>query len=183
MKRLAAAIFILILLFNLVGYRFIAAYLLHRSDISLQARLDIHSYQESQLIELKVPLQIAYQSNETGYERYDGEISMDGITYKYVKRKLSNDTLYLKCIPDVKKMQLKEAENDYFNNTNDLSSKKSDHSKSFSIKKLLTEYNAHDYILPANQQSYHHKHFRIRDVGRTSASPHISPEQPPDLTV
>ena len=77
----------------------------------LEFSLDNNAYDESQLIELKVPVHLPYQGNWTNFQRYDGEINLNGVVYKYVKRKLANDTLYLKCIPDTKKMNLQKAKN------------------------------------------------------------------------
>jgi len=86
----------------------------------LEFSLDNNAYDESQLIELKVPVHLPYQGNWTNYQRYDGEINLNGVVYKYVKRKLANDTLYLKCIPDTKKMNLQKAKNDFFSLSNNL---------------------------------------------------------------
>ena len=85
-----------------------------KTDKKLEARLDNHSYDESQLIELKIPINVAYQTTWTSYQRCDGEITIDGIMYKYVKRKLTNDTLYLMCIPNSAKMRLEVAKNNVF---------------------------------------------------------------------
>src|SRR5580765_5608836 len=109
-----------ILLFNFVGYRFVVNYMQQKSDAQLEARLDKDQYEESQLVELKIPLNLPYQTSWSAYVRYDGEIQLDGISYKYVSRKLSNDTLYIKCIPNTKKMHLETAKDNFFKNNNDI---------------------------------------------------------------
>ncbi len=123
------------------GYRFIVDYLQHNADIQLEARLDNNQYDESQLIELKVPIHLPYQTSWADYERYDGEINLNGTLYKYVERKVDNDTLYLKCLPNTKKMHLETAKDDYFKNTNDSAqnnkSQKSGNSKTVVFKKRL----------------------------------------------
>ena len=106
MKKLAAILLLAILIFNWIGYRFVVDYLQHKSDRQLEARLDKNQYDESQLVELKVPIHLPYQTSWAAYERYDGEIALNGTLYKYVERKLSDDTLYLKCLPNTKKMHL-----------------------------------------------------------------------------
>ena len=103
-----------------MGYRFIVDYMQKRSDEKLETRLDHDQYDESQLIEVKIPLSLPYQASWSQYERYDGEVEMNGITYKYVKRKLCNDTLYLKCIPNTQRMRLQAAKKDFFKNNNDI---------------------------------------------------------------
>src|SRR6185295_4704314 len=98
----------------------------------LEARLDKDHYNESELIELKVAIHLPYQTSWSHFERYDGEVQLNGILYKYVKRKVINDTLVLLCIPNQEKMNLQTAKNDFFKNTNDLAntdSKKSGNSK------------------------------------------------------
>ena len=82
----------------LFGYRFVADYMQQRSDKQLEAHLDKNNYKESELIELKVPIHLPYQTTWAEFERYDGEVELNGILYKYVKRKVVNDTLVLLCI-------------------------------------------------------------------------------------
>ena len=185
-KQFSAAILMFILLFNSVGYRFVVDYMQKESDERLEVRFDKNEYDESQLIEIKIPVNVAYQTSWSEYERYDGEVEMDGITYKYVKRKLCNDTLYLKCIPNTQKMQLQAAKNDFFKNNNDIaqnSSKKSDNSKSVALKELIGEYDEHNflfkpYLLSATQQL-----FGLYLQKKIITSAHISPEQPPDFFI
>ena len=148
----------------------------------LEIALDDNSYKESELILLKIPVNIAYQNSWTSYERYDGEIEMNGVKYKYVKRKLANDTLYLKCIPNKKEMALQNAKNDFFKITNDLTQnknpKKADNSNS--VFKFLTVYDGSCFDahisspLAANQQWLP---LKVTDLPTAIL---ISPEQPPD---
>ena len=185
MKKIASALLIFLLLFNWFGYNLVVNYLQHKSDIHLEALLDNNEYNDAQLIELKVPIHLPYQTSWASFERYDGEVEMNGILYKYVKRKVANDTLYLMCIPNTKKMNLETARDDFFKNTNDLAqnnnSKKSDNSKS-SIKNLLSEYDAYSFILNLNVSKGSSNNFHITyQVNTLFTSPHLSPEQPPDI--
>jgi len=186
-RKFASAILMFILLFNLAGYRFIVDYMQKRSDEKLEVRLDHDEYNESQLIEIKIPVHMPYQTSWSEYERYDGEVEMDGISYKYVKRKLSNDTLYLKCIPNTQRMQLQAAKNDFFKNSNDIAqsnnSKKSDNSKSVTLKKLICEYDEQDFLFKLNFLSTTQQLFRLYLQNRIITSAHISPEQPPDFLI
>lgn len=147
--------------------------------------MDANLYDEASLIELKIPVHLAYQSSWSSYERYDGEVTVNGILYKYVKRKVNNDTLYLKCLPDVNKMALETARNDFFMHSNDLSkndnSKKTDHSKSSLFKNLVNELYCSSFTVNSNTQaglvSNHPLSFK---TNRLLSTPHLSPEQPPD---
>ena len=116
----------------------------------LEARLDSNSYDESQLVTLKIPIHLPYQTSWSAYQRYNGEIEINGILYKYVKRKVAYDTLFLMCITNTKKMHLETAKDDFFKISNDLmqnnNSKKSDNSKS-AFKNLQGEYDRYSFIL------------------------------------
>jgi hypothetical protein len=155
-----------------------------KNDKKLEARLDNDSYNESQLIELKIPVNVAYQTSWSSYQRCDGEIIMDGVMYKYVKRKLSNDTLYLMCIPNSAKMRLEVAKNNFFKISNDLAndthSKKSDSKSVF--KNLQTVYNEPSFLTKINSPLPHHENFWLpRAILDLHKSFHISPGQPPDV--
>lgn len=185
MRKFASAILIIILLFNLFGYRLVSDYFEAKNDILLEARLDDNRYDESQLIELKIPVNMPYQTSWAEFERYDGEVELDGVLYKYVKRKVDNDTLILLCIPNHKKMDLQTAKNEFFKNTNDLaqnsSSKKPSGSKTISFKKLMSEYDDHSYAFSAGliTLNLQNRGFAYL-VTSLLSSPHISPEQPPE---
>ena len=186
LKKVAALFFITLFLFNLFGYRLVVQYMQQKASAQLEARLDKNLYNDSQLIELKVPMHLPYQTNWSAYQRFDGEIEVDGITYKYVKRKVADDTLYLMCIPNTKKMNLETAKNDFFKLTNDLTqnndSKKSDSSKTISFKSLQGEYDEYAFALNSfNLYSDHMNSWPSLNSEKLISSPHISPEQPPDI--
>ncbi len=186
MKKVAALFFIALFLFNLFGYRLVVQYMQQKVSNRLEASLDKNLYSDAQLIELKVPMNLPYQTNWSAYQRYDGEIEVDGIMYKYVKRKVANDTLYLMCIPNTKKMRLETAKNDFFKLSNDLmqnnNSKKSDNSKTISFKNLQGEYDQYSFVLNTlNTCDNNMNYWSAMNSENLISTPHISPEQPPDL--
>ena len=65
-------------------------------------------------------LNIPYQNNQTEFERHYGEIEVNGKYYTYVKRKIENGFLVLKCIPNNSKEKIKAAGNDFFKMANGL---------------------------------------------------------------
>ena len=175
-----------ILLFNMFGYLLLTDCMQQKSDVQLEARLDSNQYDEAQLIELKIPLHLPYQTARTSYERYYGEIRKDGIAYTYVKRKLCGDTLYLKCIPNTRKMQLEAAKNDFLKNTSDLGwngSKKQGNQKSEGIKKLSGEYEQLPFLFQAGLPALPEPDFALKGAEKVFSSTHMSPEQPPDLSL
>jgi hypothetical protein len=157
-----------------------------KSNQNLEALLDNDSYDNDQLVEIKIPIQhLPYQNNRISFERYNGEIELNGTIYKYVKLKLANDTLYLVCIVNTKKMHLETAKNNFFKISNDLeqnnNSKSSDNALSV-FKNFQPVFN--DSIFGVNiippfviQENL----WLPEKTENLLSSIHISPEQPPDL--
>jgi hypothetical protein len=142
MKRAAAILLLLIFLFNWFGYRLLSDYLQHRADTQLEAQLDQQQYNKASLIEIRVPLNMPYQSISSDFERYDGEIEFNGIHYKYVKRKVENGELVLLCLPNENRMRLQSARDEFFKLVNDLqhNSQSKTPAPGSSIKNPVTEY-------------------------------------------
>jgi hypothetical protein len=115
-----AILLILIHLFNTGGYHFVFEKMEQYASKELVEQLDNEEYTDEQLIEMKVPLPMPYQTNWSSFERYNGEIEIGGIHYNYVKRKVWNDTLILLCIPNHGKMSLNSAKEQFFSLVNDL---------------------------------------------------------------
>ena len=185
MKKIASTLIIFLLLINWFGYHLVVNYLQQKSDTHLEASLDNNQYDNTQLIELKIPIDVAYQTTWAEFERYDGEIEMNGILYKYVKRKLYNDTLYLMCIPNIKKMELETARFDLIKNTNDLTQGNSSHrcdKSANSLKYLSVEYDAYSCRFNLTKRDRNFQKFEFTNqLVCLPTSPHISPGQPPDL--
>jgi len=120
LKKIAAILLISLLLFNWYGYRFVINYLQKKADGQLQARLDVNDYSEAELLEIKIPLNMPYQNSSSSFERHYGEINLDGKVYTYVKRKVENGYLVLKCIPNNVKEEIKKAGNVLFTINNGL---------------------------------------------------------------
>lgn len=136
MRKLAAIFFLLILLFNTAGYRWYFAYLEKRATAELETRIDAGMYEEEQLVEIRIPLNMPYYSDRE-YEAVYGETEWEGQHYRYVKRKVTNNILYLLCLPHNDKDKLVNAGHDYAKQVNDLPSK---HADAPAIKLLFSEY-------------------------------------------
>jgi hypothetical protein len=120
-KKIAAILLCAVLLFNWIGYRLALSYFQDTADTRLEARLDTGNYDESQLISLKIPAaHLSVYSNSGQFERTSGEIEIRGIQYKYVKKRLYNDSLEFICIPDHATMKLQSAKSEFFKQVNDL---------------------------------------------------------------
>lgn len=117
-------------------------------------RLDNNNYTDQELIEIKIPYPLPYSTNWKDYERFNGEIVIEGQHYNYVKRKLSNDTLYLMCIPNRERTNLNQAKNDFVNSGNGISGSSADNKSEvpgkIALKKSInTDYSQllHDFDL------------------------------------
>ena len=157
----------------------------NRSDALLETKLDNNDYDEAQLVSIKVPVtQLAYYNSSATFERVDGQIQSGGITYKYVKRRLYDDTLEVLCIPDHTAMQLETAKNDFFKLVNDLQpggqSKKTSPHKNFS-KTFSTDSYAVYHSFTMSRSSVHVSNcFADYAANLLSSSARIG-EQPPDV--
>ena len=182
LRKIAAILLLAILVFNWVGYRFFSDFLEHQADAQLEARIEKNDYREDQLIEIRIPLNLPYQANWQSFERFDGEIDLDGVHYKYVKRKIYNDSLVLLCLPNEAKQNIEKAKDDYFKVVNDVDSrsqKKSEHNN-LSFKNIFSDFFVnHVPGLIANYEYLHTKHFVAKALFQ-STNLHNTPEQPPE---
>ena len=184
-KKITAILFLFLFAFNWFGYRLVYDYLQHESSQNLEALLDNDFYNEDQLVEFKVPMQhLAYQNSNTSFERFSGEIEINGTIYKCVKRKISNDTLFLVCIVNTKKMHLESAKNNFFKISNDLeqnNSKSTDNSVSV-FKNFQPVFNPSLFGVNIMAPSIIQENLWLSEKSELlPSSTHISPEQPPDL--
>lgn len=184
MKRLASILLLCVLLFNWFGYQIMADYIEQQADQALEQRLDNSEYDESQLIEIRVPLKLPYQTDWKGFERFNGEIEVNGVHYKYVKRAVYNDSLILLCLPNEHKMKLQSARDEFFKLVNDIQhspqSKKSDKGSSVSVKNPVNEYyhTSNNWLLPKLTALFS-KHY-LDNLSFFSAGYTTSAEQPPE---
>lgn len=122
LKKLLAIVLLTIHLFNLGGYQFLFSFLEIKSSEAIVERLDGGGFADSELIEVKIPYSLPYAANQSEFERFDGEIDIDGVHYNYVKRKMVNDTLIVLCIPNTLKTELTAAKSDLVAGLNALQS-------------------------------------------------------------
>lgn len=140
MKRFAAILLLSIFLFNITGFKLLVGYAEKKSDFALETRLDNGQYAEEDLVTVKVPIQMPYQTSWTDFERADGEIEFNGEKYKYVKRKVSNDTLILLCIRHSEKMDIHTKATEYFGQVNGLPLESNHQDKTEIYKLLMFDY-------------------------------------------
>jgi hypothetical protein len=154
------------------------------ADSRLEARLDTNDYDEASLIEIRVPLDMPYQTDRVDFERFDGEINVDGTHYKYVKRKVQDGVLILKCIPHEARHRIESARDYFFQLVNDLQdnkgTKKSENSKPSIVKFSAGEFETLSYLSFNNVGDIYLQHNTTGLLNLVVSRPHSSPEQPPD---
>lgn len=112
MKRLPAILFLLILVFNFVGYRLVIAYMEKGSEAVLEKKLDRRDYSDDELLSIKTKLNLPYYTSSPEFERTYGSVTIDGVVYEYVKKRVYNDTLELLCLPNAAKTKLQHVRNE-----------------------------------------------------------------------
>jgi len=113
LKQSLAILLLSIHLFNICGYRVFYTLAETEADKQMTILLDADNYNDADLIQLKLPLHIPYTMNKMQYERCNGQIELNGTQYNYVKRMVQNDTLYLYCLPNLKKTEISNSKNQY----------------------------------------------------------------------
>lgn len=120
MRIFASIFFLSILLFNWFGYRVVMDYVQQKADAHFEQKIDNNDYDASALIEVRAPVSLPYQTDWKEFERVSGEITINGMHYKYVERKLEGGEMIYKCIPDEGKARLVNARENFFKLVNDL---------------------------------------------------------------
>jgi len=146
LRKAAAISLILLMLFNLLGYRMVVFYLQSAAERHLAERIDDNNYEESQLIEIRVPLNMPYQERYTAFERHYGELSLDGKTYTYVKRKIEGNILVLKCIANEIRQELKNLNDQQVRNNIGQDQHPGKKQNSSSSKSLNLDFESKNYL-------------------------------------
>jgi hypothetical protein len=173
------------LLFNWIGYRLFASYVENKFNLQLEAQIDDNKFDETQLVSIKVPVShLAYYNVSRTFERIDGQIEIKGISYKYVKRRLYNDSLEVICIPNKAATQLNTATNEFFKSVNDLQSnpqsKKTGSHKDLSKTLSTDNYTLNDFFAVNDMNALLSKELSRYSENLISTYS-VTDEQPPDI--
>lgn len=110
-----------LLLFNLYGYQVLFDCLQSKADQQLRTRLIRQTPEEKDLISFTVATHLPPYADYSGaYEWVDGEVTIDGVPYTYVKRRIFKDSVEFLCLPHTGKMQVESAREQFFKLCNDL---------------------------------------------------------------
>lgn len=142
MKKFSAILLLFVYLFSQAGYTALFQYFINDADNKIAHRINSNIYNEDDLIEIKVALNMPYLQSAKNFVRVDGEIELNGIHYNYVKRKVAADTLYLLCLPNFLKTHLADAKADLSKDYSDVPvNKKSAEPASAKKQNSINDYN------------------------------------------
>jgi len=157
------------MVFNLVGYRLLFSAIENKATAKLELKIAAGDYSDDQLVEISIPLNMPYYSDKD-YEEVYGETDFNGEHYRYVKRKVSGNTLYLLCLPNIDKTKIANAENEFTKAVNDVPSNQPGSQQKNSLVKLLTtefqihETADHENILYLAGQSWFSRNIETRNL-------------------
>ncbi len=124
MKKLFTIVSLCLLLFSWGGYNLLLSYLEAKSDDDFQASLFQDQYDEANLIHFKIAASTPYGPNSEVFESATGDVEINGVTYHFVKRRFFKDSLELYCVPNINKIGISNARDQFlslaanFNSTN-----------------------------------------------------------------
>ena len=159
------------------------SYLEESATARLEQKIDAGIFSDEQLVEIKIPLNMPYYSDKE-YEPVYGETNWNGEHYRYVKRKISNNILYLLCIPDKEKNTIAQAKNDFTKSASDITTNnptQQKHSNSI-IKLILSEYLPTENASGYNNYISNSSELISQNSDATDLFYPSTPAQPPEIS-
>src|SRR5436190_173113 len=149
------------MVFNLAGYRWLFSAIEKNATAKLEQKISAGQYSNEQLVEIRIPLNMPYYSDKD-YEDVYGETDWNGDHYRYVKRKVSDNTLFLLCLPNKEKTSIVNVKNEFTKAVNDIpGNKQGSQQKNGLIKLLTTEFRV-------NQTTFEINNFSISSLSYVS---------------
>jgi hypothetical protein len=179
-KKIAAILLLSLMVFNLVGYRWLFTAIENKATANLEQKISSGKYSDEQLVEIRIPLNMPYYSDKD-YENVYGETDFNGEHYRYVKRKVSGNTLYLLCLPNKEKTSIAKVKNDFTKAVNDIpANKQGSQQKSNFIKLLTSEFKISESLIGENNSSSLSLQFISRNSAVTNLFTPLTEAQPPE---
>jgi len=127
------------ILFNSGGYDLFFQYMMYRSDVKVFDKINNNHYIHSDLVEVKIPVDMPTQQDWDSYQAISGQVEVKGARYDYAEIKITRDTLYLRVVPNPELTKLVKANVLYGKLVNDLPTSNTKHSNNPLTKKSLSE--------------------------------------------
>ncbi|TMI86115.1 MAG: hypothetical protein E6H08_21585 [Bacteroidetes bacterium] len=180
MKKIAAILLLSLMVFNLAGYRWLFSAIEKNATANLEQKISAGKYSDEQLVEIRIPLNMPYYSDKD-YEEVYGETNFNGEHYQYVKRKVSDNTLFLLCLPNKEKTNLVKVKNEFTKAVNDVpGNKEGSQQKSGLIKLLTTEFRVNETAFDINNYSISSLSFVSRNADVKDLFIPLTDAQPPE---
>jgi hypothetical protein len=149
LKRIAAILLLALMVFNLAGYRWLFSAIENKATAKLEQKISAGKYNDEQLVEIRIPLNMPYYTDKD-YESVYGETDFNGEHYRYVKRKVSGNTLYLLCLPNKEKNDIAKVKNEFTKAVNDIPANKQGSQQKNFIKLLTSEFQVNETAVHEN---------------------------------
>ena len=181
LNRIIAILLLSVHFFTVCGYQLFFSLAENIADRQIVASLDANNYDESELVQIRLPLNIPYTTNWKDYERCDGNILLNGIHYNYVKRIVYNDTMYLYCIPNQQKTGLNHTKNEFARQLTDLPSNHKGDQPTTKKVNLADEYNTENCHYNFSTTVNGTRRFFFLNNDKLAPGFLFKPTQPPEL--
>jgi hypothetical protein len=120
-RKIATILLLSFLFFNWVGYWLFISLIESHSETLLESRLEEGRYDRSQLILVKISADhLPYGNTSTAFDREGGKVDIGNLHYRYIGKRLYNDSVEFLCLPDSEASRFQNARNNFFSLVNDL---------------------------------------------------------------
>jgi hypothetical protein len=182
LKRPIAIFVLFVHLFYIGGYSLLFQYYIHKADVQMVKQVfDNKINDDKNLIEIKIPAHFSTFASTGEYEMVSGQIQLKDAYYNYVRLKVTQDTMYFVCLPNVAKTHLVNANIVTAKEISDVPLSKNTHNPS--VKKVisLSEYNLQSFAYSYSAYGIFVKQNK-KPVTHKLIAPFIeSPGKPPNV--
>lgn len=91
---------------NLLGYTALNQYFVNKSNKVIAREIAKGKYNSRDLIEIKIKQNLPFIHDRDSYVNISGQLQLDGVSYNYVKLRVTRDTVYVQCIPNYETTKL-----------------------------------------------------------------------------
>lgn len=137
------------MLFNGFGYRIVSNYFDQKAAAHLTTLIEQNHYDETALVSIKTPIHLPYYLNNPKFERLEGEMEINGIVYQYVERRVFNDSIEIRVLPNQDRLHIKNAKESFDKLASDFDQKWNE-KKSIPVNKSSAKIISFDYICQDN---------------------------------
>jgi len=171
---------LLVILFNLGGFEIFFQYMINRSDTKIIDRINHNRYRNSELMEVKIPVNLPTLQDWPEYEELSGQVQFKNNKYNYAEIRMTRDTLFLLVIPNHDRTKLIDANIIYAKQVNDIPINKKPHTSL--IKKSISESECNYIVLNSKVAMFLENTKRYRNYSFSHITKRVIgvPWQPPE---